>query len=109
MTEYVSTNARTFRRPPAAWRLGSWKDQETWFAGSPQTLIGDYIDEGVTGVAGHIDEPFLHMTPRPNLLFSAWLKGRNLAEAFYVSIPGLSWQNIVIGDPLCSLAAPKQR
>lgn len=107
MTEYVSTNARTFRRPPGNWNLGNWKDRSTWFAGAPQTLIADYIEEGVTGVAGHVNEPYLTMTPRPNLLLPAWYNGRNLAEAFYLSIPGLSWQNVVIGDPLCSLGPPK--
>jgi hypothetical protein len=33
----------------------------------------------------------------------AYANGRNLAESFYLGIPGLSWQNIVIGDPLCKL------
>ena len=107
MTEYVSTNARTFQRPPADWKIGTWKDRTGWFAGSPQTLIGDYIEEGVTGVAGHVYEPYLGMTPRPHLLLPAWYSGRNLAESFYLSIPALSWQNVVIGDPLCSLGPPR--
>lgn len=106
MSEYVSTNARTFKRPPASWQIGTWKDQKTYFAGAPQTLIGDYIEEGVTGVAGHIDEPYLAMTPHPDQLFPAWYSGRNLAESFYLSMPALSWQNIVVGDPLCSLGPP---
>jgi uncharacterized protein (TIGR03790 family) len=109
MTEYVSTNARTFARPPANWNIGTWKDKSGWFAASPQTLIADYIEEGVTGIAGHVYEPFLGLTPRPQLLLPAWNQGRNLAESFYLSIPGLSWQNVVIGDPLCSLAPPFRR
>lgn len=106
MTEYVSSNGRTFKRPPPTWQIGPWKDQKAYFAGSPQTLIGDYIEEGVTGVAGHIDEPYLTLTPRPDQLFPAWYSGRNLAESFYVAMPALSWQNIVVGDPLCSLGPP---
>src|SRR5260370_38768322 len=31
MTEYVSTNGRTFTRPPDTWNLGNWTDQKTWF------------------------------------------------------------------------------
>ena len=103
MTEYVSTNARTFTRPPDGWNLGSWKDSKTWFAGSPQTLTADYIHEGVTGASGHVEEPYLHLTPRPNILLPAYYHGRNLAESYYLSIPMLSWMNVVIGDPLCSL------
>lgn len=104
MTEYVSTNGRTFQRPPAGWVLGSsWTDAKQHFAGSPQSLTADYLEEGVTGASGHVYEPYLTFTPRPDLLLPAYLKGRNLAEAYYLSIPGVSWQNIVIGDPLCKL------
>lgn len=103
MTEFVSTDGRTFRRPPDNWTLGNWNDQKTWFAGAPQTMTADYLHEGATGASGHVGEPFLTMTPRPDLLFPAYLHGRNLAESYYLAIPSLSWMNIVVGDPLCSL------
>lgn len=106
MTEYVSSNGRTFTRPPDAWNIGAWKDTSTYFAGSPQSLTADYVHEGVTGASGHVYEPYLHLTPRPDILLPAYLDGRNLAESYYLAIPGLSWQNIVIGDPLCSLGKP---
>ena len=106
MTEYVSTNARTFKMPPAEWTLGNWGDQKTWFAGAPQTLTADYIHEGVTGASGHVFEPFLGNTPRPDLLLPAYYRGHTLAESYYRAIPSLSWQNVVIGDPLCRLGNP---
>lgn len=105
-TEFVSSNGRTFRRPPDSWNIGSWSDKATWFAGSPQTLTADYIHEGATGASGHVAEPFLAFTPRPDYVLSAYYSGRNLAESFYLGIPALSWQNIVIGDPLCTLGKP---
>jgi tetratricopeptide (TPR) repeat protein len=64
--------------------------------------MGDLIREGVTGVSGHVAEPYLQNTVRPDILFPAYLSGLNLAEAFYMAMPGLSWENIVIGDPLCA-------
>lgn len=103
VTEYVSENARTFRRPPDSWSITTFKDKAHWFAGSPQTLTADYIHEGATGCSGHVYEPFLTATPRPDYLLPAYFRGRNLAESYYAAIPGLSWQNIVVGDPLCSL------
>lgn len=106
MTEYVSTNARTFRRPPDNWNIGTWGDQNTWFDGSPQTMTADYILEGATGASGNVDEPYLVMNPRPDLLLPAYYHGRNLAESYYLSMRGLSWQEIVVGDPLCSLGSP---
>ena len=106
MTEYVSTNARTFARPPDTWQIGNWENRSTWFAQSPQSLTADYIHDGVTGASGHVAEPYLEFNPRPNLLLPAYYRGRNLDESYYVSIPALSWMNVVIGDPLCSLGKP---
>jgi uncharacterized protein (TIGR03790 family) len=103
VTEFVSSDGRTFQRPPPDWNIGSWKVTAGWFAGSPQTLTADYIHEGATGCSGHVYEPYLEYTPHPDLLFPAYFKGRNLAESYYIAIPGLSWQNIVVGDALCSL------
>jgi len=105
-TEFVSSNGRTFERPPANWNISDWKSAQLWFAGSPQTLTADYLSEGATAATGHVDEPFLMMTPHPEYLLPAYYSGRNLAESYYLSIRALSWQNIVIGDPLCSLGAP---
>jgi uncharacterized protein (TIGR03790 family) len=104
-TEFVSTDARTFRRPPETWTIGPWKDTSKWFAGAPQTLTADLIADGATGASGHVDEPYLGYTPRPQILFPAYLSGRNLAESFYLSIPAVSWTNVVVGDPLCRIPA----
>lgn len=102
MTEYVSTNARTFARPPDNWSFAS----PASFGGSSQSLTADYIHDGVTGASGHVAEPFLQFTPRPDVLLPAYYHGRNLAESYYLSIHSLSWMNIVIGDPLCTLGKP---
>jgi uncharacterized protein (TIGR03790 family) len=99
---YVSSDGRTFSEPPAEWNLGTWEDRNTHFGGSPQSLIGDLIREGVTGAAGHVAEPFLECTIRPNILFPAYFSGFNLIESYYLAMPALSWQTVVIGDPLCA-------
>ena len=105
-TEFVSTNGRTFARPPKGWNISDWESRSKWFAGSPQTMTADYLEEGASAATGHVDEPYLAMTPRPDYLLPAYFSGRNLAESYYLSIPALSWQNIVIGDPLMSLGPP---
>jgi uncharacterized protein (TIGR03790 family) len=95
--EFVSTDARTFQEPPADWRVN-----DKPFKGSHQSLIGDLIRDGITGVAGHVAEPFLNATIRPDVLFPAYVAGFNLAESFYLAMPSVSWQTVVIGDPLCA-------
>ncbi len=99
-TEYVSTNGRTFLRPPQNWEIG----QE--YRGSKQSLTADLIADGATGASGHTDEPYLRFTPHPDLLFPAYLGGRNLAESFYISIPAVGWMNVIVGDPLVKLGPP---
>ncbi len=101
---YVSTSARTFREPPPGWRVGaSWKAKHKHFAGSPQSLIADLVRQGITGISGNAYEPYLSASARPYLLFPAYLSGDTLAEAYYRSLAYLSWQTVVLGDPLARL------
>jgi uncharacterized protein (TIGR03790 family) len=95
---FVSTDARTFTEPPAAWK----QNAQMYFAGSTQSLTGDLIRAGVTGVAGQVAEPYLDSSIRPDILFPAYLAGFNLAEAFYLAMPAVSWQTVIVGDPLCA-------
>ncbi len=104
---YVSTSARTFHAPPANWKVGPWRERWRFFAGSPQSLIADLIAQGITGISGNTYEPYLSASARPYLLFPAYLKGDSLAEAYYRALAYLSWQTVVIGDPLCRLGSPK--
>jgi uncharacterized protein (TIGR03790 family) len=94
---FVSTDARTMDEPPEDWRVRTQP-----YAGSDQSLTGDLIRDGITGVAGHVAEPYLSGTIRPDVLFPAYVSGFNLVESFYLAMPGLSWQTVVIGDPLCA-------
>jgi len=94
---FVSTDGRTFREPPAGWQPA--------IAGSAtggQSLAADLVREGITGVSANVAEPFLDAIVRPQILFPAYLSGFNLAESFYLAMPYLSWQEVVIGDPLCA-------
>jgi uncharacterized protein (TIGR03790 family) len=95
-------DARTLRAPPADWApMKDPGNRATWFGGSPQSLVGDLIREGATGVAGSVAEPFLEGVPRPDIVLPAYMAGFNLIESFYLGVPFLSWETVVIGDPLC--------
>jgi uncharacterized protein (TIGR03790 family) len=67
-----------------------------------QSLIGDLIQNGVTGVKGYVSEPYSIALARPDILFDRYTSGFNLAESFYMASPLLKWKDVVIGDPLCS-------
>jgi uncharacterized protein (TIGR03790 family) len=105
-TEFVSTNGRTLKRPPDDWTYSTWQDHLHLFADSPQSLSTDMLHDGATGASGNVYEPFLGACARPDYLLPAYFQGRNLAESYYLSLPWLSWQGVVLGDPLCSLGKP---
>jgi len=105
VTEYVSTDGRTFMEPPPGWEITTWGNRAGHFAGSPQSLSADFVRQGATGVSGHVYEPYLGFTPRPDILLPAYMvEGKTLGESFWSSIPAVSWMNVVVGDPLCRLA-----
>jgi uncharacterized protein (TIGR03790 family) len=104
--EFVSTSARTFKRPPEGWKPTGWQDKAHFFGGSPQGLIADVIHEGATGASGNAYEPYLAACARPDYLLPAYYGGRNLGDSYYISLPYLSWQAVIVGDPLCSLGKP---
>lgn len=98
---FVSSDARTFTEPPATWKPGRWESRLSYYAASPQSLTADLVRAGVTGVAGYVSEPYIDSSVRPDILFPAYLAGFTLAESFYMALPVISWQAVVIGDPLC--------
>jgi len=99
---FLNGDARTFTEPPSDWKIGTWENRSSYYAGGPQSLTGDLIREGITGVAGHVAEPYFDGTIRPDILFPAYVSGFNLVESFYLAMPYLSWQTVVVGDPLCT-------
>ena len=101
-TDFVSTNARTFKAPPGEWNISSGKS----FADSEQSLSADFIHEGATGASGNVYEPYLSGCARPEYVLPAYFDGRNLAESFYMGLPFLSWMGVILGDPLSSLGKP---
>ena len=105
---FLSSDARTFKEPPATWVASDSRDAQRAYAGSPQSLAGDLVRSGVSGTAGYVAEPFADGAIRPDMLFPAYVSGFNLAEAFYLATPYLGWQSVVVGDPLCSPFASRR-
>ena len=99
---FLSSDARTFTEPPDEWKPGRWESRQAYYAASPQSLTGDLVRAGVTGAAGYVAEPYLDSSVRPEILFPSYIAGFSLAEAFYLALPALSWQSVVVGDPLCA-------
>jgi uncharacterized protein (TIGR03790 family) len=81
----VSTSARTFLPTTGG-----------------QSLMADLIAHGLTGAKGYTDEPLLQAIASPTIVFQRYTGGYTLAESFYAASHFVGWEDVVIGDPLCS-------
>jgi uncharacterized protein (TIGR03790 family) len=89
-----------FRFPPGAivLHIHSFSAQTLRSAGTG--WCGPLVARGVTATFGNVFEPYLQLTIEPQMLMRALSQGRNLGDSAYYATPALSWQTIVIGDPL---------
>ena len=67
---------------------------------SAHSWVGALLQRGAAVTAGTVYEPTLGGTLRFDIFFEQLLKGRTVAEASLSATPWLSWQNVVMGDPL---------
>jgi uncharacterized protein (TIGR03790 family) len=63
--------------------------------------VKSMIEKGVIATLGSVTEPYLNAFPPPSVFFQLLMSGRySLAEVFNMSNPFISWQMILVGDPL---------
>lgn len=61
---------------------------------------GPLLAKGACCTMGATAEPYLFFTPNMQIFSDRFVSGATFAEAAYMSLPALSWQIAVIGDPL---------
>jgi hypothetical protein len=59
------------------------------------------LEKGAAAVIGPVNEPYVQAFPLPEVFFALLTEGKlTLAECYALSLPFLSWQMVLIGDPL---------
>ncbi|MFW8601973.1 TIGR03790 family protein [Desulfobacterota bacterium M19] len=59
------------------------------------------LEKGICATLGPVNEPYVQAFPPPAMFFDLLTDGRfDLAESYMLSLPFLSWQMVLIGDPL---------
>ena len=86
-------------------------------SGECTTLKGDknlwckrILENGAAATIGPVAEPYIQAFPVPEIFFNLVTEGvLTLVESYTVSLPYLSWQMMLIGDPLyrVTLRGPK--
>jgi len=89
-----------FRFPPGAIAVHMHSFSAHTVRSATEGWCGPLLARGVTATVGNVFEPYLEYLHRPDLLMEALARGDDLVDAAYYALPVLSWQSIVIGDPL---------
>lgn len=76
-----SFSAATLRNPAGGW-------------------CGPLIERGAAATMGNVYEPYLTLTPHLDVFQDRLMAGFTFAESAYMSLRGLSWMAVAIGDPL---------
>lgn len=59
------------------------------------------LEDGIAATLGPVSEPYLTAFPLPEIFFGLLVDGRlTLGECYMLSLPYLSWQMVLVGDPL---------
>lgn len=59
------------------------------------------LEDGITATLGPVGEPYLQAFPIPEMFFKLLTDGYyTLAEAYFLSLPYVSWKMVLVGDPL---------
>jgi uncharacterized protein (TIGR03790 family) len=89
-----------FRFPPGAIALHIHSYSAATLRSASDHWCGPLVARGVAATFGNVFEPYLEFTIRPDDLLEQLAAGATLGDAAYFATPVLSWQNVVIGDPL---------
>ena len=89
-----------FRFPPGAIALHIHSYSAATLRSATTGWTGPLVARGVTATVGNVYEPYLQLTHRPDLLVRALTRGATLGDAAYFALQALSWQEVLIGDPL---------
>ncbi len=65
-----------------------------------QGWIGPLVERGVAVTLGNVYEPYLQYTHRPHHFLERLADGATVGDAAAYAISALSWQGVLIGDPL---------
>ncbi|WP_197456732.1 TIGR03790 family protein [Cephaloticoccus primus] len=91
---------RGFRFEPGAIAVHVHSYSAATLRSDSKGWAGPLIARGAVATVGAVYEPYLQLMHYPHVLFDGLARGERLADAAYAALPALSWQNVLIGDPL---------
>lgn len=87
-----------FRKGAVAMHLHSYSAQQ--LRDPKMNWSGPLLERGAAVTIGNVFEPYLHMTHDFGIMHQRLMSGFSWVEACWMSIRSVSWQGVVLGDPL---------
>jgi len=89
-----------FEFPPGAIALHIHSFSAQTLNSDTEYWCGPLVAHGVTVTFGNVSEPYLGLTVWPQMVYEGFSKGMCAGEVMLYAHPVLSWQTIMLGDPL---------
>lgn len=91
---------RDLKFPPGAIAIHIHSFSASTVRSSRKAWVGPLVAHGATATVGNVYEPLLGLSANVEFLWQSLIEGKSWGEAAYFALPSLSWQGVVIGDPL---------
>ena len=89
-----------FQFPPGAIAVHIHSYSAATLRNANKNWCAPLIAKGVTATLGNVYEPYLEYTHHLDAFFDTLSQDWTLGDAAYYALPTLSWQAVLIGDPL---------
>lgn len=110
--DYIQTQLNFNYTPGAIFNtaesFNAWRLSSVTRASAPMGQLVEFFLEGGTVGVGHANEPFVSGIIRDYVMFPSYQVGYTFIDAAYMGMKYLGWQNVILGDPLTTIAWGKQ-
>ncbi len=90
---------RGLARGSIAWHIASQEAQDLWDPNGRGWCV-NLMRRGAAVTLGPVSEPYVVAFPHGDVFVESLLRGLTVAESYWLALPHVSWQMVVLGDPL---------